>query len=847
MSPSTPEAPSRQTRQSLRTKAAVRIALWSAFAIFTTGGAFFVVVKSALEEQLEKRGRALAKSIGRTSELALLSGRAKEAAEAVDPFFRGDDEIVYVIVVDKDEKPVLSRVRRGHRELAPAELIRIHRVIGAGPIDVQKHLRTSHGLVGFTAPVQALRRGVAPELIYEEDAPPLRGEPLSSTGAQPDGGTPPGDGGIPADGTNPADSTNRSNDAIRAIGVPPANGKNTAKNAKNGKSPESLARPTTPERTTGAAGPPPVGADGGAGNEEDDDLLPELKLAPLPSPARTRERDERERSTDSAGHEPEEVGRVLLGLSQEPLVNRLWTLMKAGLVIASSAILILLLALFYSSRGVFRRVEQMVALAYHISRGDLTHRVEVTTEDELGRLGDALNRISTNLGSMLGRVHEVTGHLGRAVDTLSLTSQEVVGGARVQSEAVVKTQVAVLAMNENLRTIASDVEVLGQAARQSSLAIQEMTGLNQEVLSQVVSMGRSVDATTGSIEDMAQSVREVAASVEAQSTEAARTSRSMADMDQAIREVQKASADSAALSERVRHDAEHGALAVERLLRGIRGIDRQGSAVMKAMGRLDEKVRSVGVILNLIDEIAEQVNLLSLNAAIIAAQAGEHGTAFAVVADEIKELSDRTSTSTRQISGLVQAIEAESKNAAHEVAQAARHTQSGMKLTSLAEEALAKIVDSASQGAAMAKIIARATVGQAHGSEVVTDSAQRIADAVSRIAEAAAQQARTSDLIARSAVQMREITQNVDTSCNAEAQAAEDVSKGLDRIAKMVESLQTAQRTEARSAEDVRQAMDNIRRVADGHRESMATLERAIQTLSAQAKTLSTEVERFTL
>jgi len=342
-------------------------------------------------------------------------------------------------------------------------------------------------------------------------------------------------------------------------------------------------------------------------------------------------------------------------------------------------------------------------------------------------------------------------------------------------------------------------------------------------------------------------VREVAASVEAQSFEATRTSRSMGEMDTAIREVQKAAADSASISERVRHDAEHGAAAVERLLRGIRSIDRQGNALLEVMGRLDEKVRSVGVILNLIDEIAEQVNLLSLNAAIIAAQAGEHGKAFAVVADEIKELSDRTSTSTRQISELVQSIQAESRNAAHEVAAAARNTQGGMKLTSLAEEALAKIVNSASQGAAMAKIIARATEGQAHGSEVVTDAAQRIADAVARIAEAATQQARTSDLIAKSGAQMRDITQSVDKSCSDEAQAADVVALGLDRIKKMVESLQVAQRSEARSAEDVRQAIENIRRVADGHRDTMATLERAIQTLSAQAKALSTEVERFTL
>src|SRR5436190_894812 len=97
------EPPFRQRRQSLRTKAAVNVALLALIVISLTGGSFFYIVKGALEEQIAKRGRALARSIGRTSELALFSGGAKEAADAVDPFFRGDDEIVYAILVDKDE------------------------------------------------------------------------------------------------------------------------------------------------------------------------------------------------------------------------------------------------------------------------------------------------------------------------------------------------------------------------------------------------------------------------------------------------------------------------------------------------------------------------------------------------------------------------------------------------------------------------------------------------------------------------------------------------------------------------------------------------------------------------
>jgi methyl-accepting chemotaxis protein len=741
-----PETPTPRARSSLRTKTALRVALLTATVIFAMGWLFFVEVKGTLEEQLAKRGQAMAKSIGRSSELALYSGRGQDAAEAIDPFFRGDEDIVYVLLLDRDERLLLSRIRRGYKDLAPAELVRIHRAIGPGPLDVHKHLRAAQsGILGFSEIVR-VRRGAAVEPLYEEEeaAPRALG---SDGGVAPDGGPPRKDGGVPQ------------------VGAPAS----------------------------------------------------------------------------------EEVGRVLLGLSQRPLSDRLWSLTKVALGVGLGAVVVLVLGLLAASRRVFQRIARMVAQADQISRGDLTHRVEVDTDDELGQLGEALNRITTDLGRMLQRVQEVTGHLTRAVETLSATTIEVVAGAQVQSEAVTRTHSAVEAMTGNLRAIAHDVEVLSEAARQSSGAIQEMTSLNQEVLRQVVSMTQSVDETTSSIEQMAESIREVAQSVEAQSTDAARTSRSMAEMDQAIRKVQATANESSSLSELVRGNAEQGAEAVGRVLRGIQRIEKQGQEVLRAMAGLDQKVRSVGMILNLIDEIAEQVNLLSLNAAIIAAQAGEHGKTFAVVADEIKELADRTTASTREISELVKSIQIESQNAARAVEQAARNIEGGVRLTSQAEEALGKIVESAAKGAAMAKTIARATQDQAHGSEIVTEAARHIADAVGHVAGAASQQARASDLITRSALRMREITQNVDSSCHAEARAAEEVSRALERISRMVESLGGAQRSQARSADEVRGAIENIRRVAEGQKEAMATLQRAIETLSAQARTLQTEVERFTL
>jgi methyl-accepting chemotaxis protein len=760
----------RRARSSLRARVTTQVVLLAAGLLVLIGLLLFSQVKQALKDQLAKQGRSVARSIGLTSELALFSGRVQDAADAIDPFFRGDTDMVYVLLLDKEERPILSRIRRGHGYLVPAELVRIHRAMGKGPFEVHPHLREARsGILGFTQVVRVRRRAIEPEPIYEE-------EPAF-----------PPDGGVPS----PAEDSADGGTGARA----------------------QAPSPTLPERTRRAA-------------EAEEHAL---------------------RGEQGASSPGEEVGRVLVGLSLASVTERLWTLARVGLGVILGGLAVLLLGLFGASHRMFRRIERMVQLADHVSRGDLSQKIEVDSDDELGRLGEALNRISTHLGQMLARIQELVGHLMRALSTLSDTATEVVSGARLQAEAVDRTLAGMDVVSENLEGVASDVAALAEAAREGSTVIEQMTVLNQEVLGHVVAMTRSMDETTASIEQMAQSIREVAQSVEDQSTEAARTSRSLVDMDFANREVQATAAESAALTETVRHDAELGAEAIDRLRRGIRELETQSAEIVRTMQSLDQKIRSVGTILGLIDEIAEQVNLLSLNAGIIAAQAGEHGKAFALVAEEIKDLAERTSASTREIRELVKSIQNESQETAHAIARAARNVEAGARLSSQAEAALAKIVESAGRGAALAAAIARATEDQARGSEVVTTAGRRIAEEVSHVAAVTAEQARQSELIARSAQRMREITQSVDRSGNAEAKAAEEVSRTLERVARMVESLRAAQRSQARSADEVRGAIENIRRVAERHLAVMATLERATGTLSAQAEALQKEIERFRL
>ena len=544
--------------------------------------------------------------------------------------------------------------------------------------------------------------------------------------------------------------------------------------------------------------------------------------------------------------EERNVGWVLLGLSGADLQGQVEEVRNVILgLLAFGGVLLGVLVYFFVLQLLLKPLDAMSAVARRVSDCDLTARAEKLGDDELGTLAESLNRIGENLTITLSRVQNVTGGVATVIERIGQTGAAVSTGAGTVTARVVDTSSSMGQMIASLKGIADNVEVLAQSAEESSSSILEMAATNDEVAENIQGLAASVEETTAAIEQMTYSIKEVAKNIEDLSATSEETSSSMNEMDVSISQVETNANETAKLSEQAQRDAEMGAEALSRTLAGIDKIkesSREAADVIEALGA---KIAAIGNILNVIDDVAEQTNLLALNAAILAAQSGEHGKGFAVMADEIKDLAERTGASTKEISELVRGVQDQSKNAISAMDRGVRNVDEGVRLGQEAETALKKIQESSQKSTQMVKAIARATIEQARGSKQVTMAINRIAETVQQIATATAEQARGSEQIMKSAEKMKAITKHVERSSQEQARGSKQITRAIESISEMVHHLNRAQKEQTKGSEQVMTAVVQIKQVAEAQTHSVRDLEAAIEDLASQAEVLRGEVRRF--
>ncbi len=263
-----------------------------------------------------------------------------------------------------------------------------------------------------------------------------------------------------------------------------------------------------------------------------------------------------------------------------------------------------------------------------------------------------------------------------------------------------------------------------------------------EVLAEV---SEAIQGTAGASTQISSSTEEMAAGAQEQSAQAAEVATAVEEMTKTIIETTRNAAAAADSAKGAGRTAEDGGSVVKGT---IAGMDR----VAEVVGRSSEKIKmlgrssdQIGEIIQVIDDIADQTNLLALNAAIEAARAGEQGRGFAVVADEVRKLAERTTKATKEIAEMIKKIQVETGEVVDAIDEGTAEVQNGKKMADEASVALGQIITGARDVVDMITQVASASEEQSTAAEQISKNIEAISTVSQQSAMGTQQIARAAD------------------------------------------------------------------------------------------------------
>lgn len=545
--------------------------------------------------------------------------------------------------------------------------------------------------------------------------------------------------------------------------------------------------------------------------------------------------------------EPAILGAVKISISIEKEYNRATTLIIIVIMATVLACFCFSIVLWAMIRKmVITPIKHLEDAALKLSAGDMSFKVQIKSQDEIGRFNKAIKDSLLSISGILRRIKEVSVRISQVAEDVEKESKKVVDGTILETEAITNISTSIEEMNAAITEIADGTEGLAASAEETAASMEQMVTSIGQITNSTQELSVAVESTSASIEQLSATIKEVSNNARELTLAAEETQTAMNEISSSIKEVELNAKESALLSDKVKKEAvTFGMTSIEKTIQGMQNIKSSVEKTADCISKLGGRSEEIGKILNVIDEITDQTTLLALNAAILAAQAGEHGKGFSVVADEIKDLADRTSTSTQEIASLIQSVQQEVGDAVSAMDEGLKSVEIGFKVTSEAADALRKIVESSKKSSEMATSIERSTTEQAKATRLVSGAMEKVLSMVGQIAKATTEQNKGIQHIMKATEKMSDFAKHVRTATNEQSLNSKQISQAIELVSDKSQQISRAINEQKIGSNQIWTSIEKIKDIPKENKDRSFKVNQHLKELRKDSELAVIEMEKF--
>lgn len=480
-----------------------------------------------------------------------------------------------------------------------------------------------------------------------------------------------------------------------------------------------------------------------------------------------------------------------------------------------------------------------------IANGNLLARVSVHTNDELGDLSNRFNIMAKQLYNTVSAIQCSYVKMTQSNIELENRVENVFDVIDKQSANLDNITLYLTEITKSIQSISESINDLYENAEDTATSVLKMSNAITGVLRIIEDLDNITEQTAGNIARLASNIKRTSENSSQLNSFAENISASMIEMEQSTKQVEIITKESLDLTEQVSIYSEDSIKVVEQSIKLMENVRNAVCQTAEDLQALKAGSIEIGNIIVVINDITEQTNLLSLNAAIIAAHAGENGKGFSVVADEIRNLSENTKVSTKEIEKLIKGFQNSLIKSVASMAEAAKLIDQGANLGLETGNALQRIARAAVKSGNIAREIVRNTKEQTESQKIITKDVNDETSMIKEMDQVLKELAVISENIFQAVDNIKSGSKHSRDLMIDQTTESRQISEAVTRITNMIDTINRVSYEQKKKSDEIMKLTGILNNGMNENLDSIQLITEALSNLKKESLELKQAISRF--